>query len=240
MTEYGESETEVPLAGGWATPGVVRVGATVRRPVHADPTLRHALLRHLEQCGFDAAPRVLGLDSRGREILTFVDGGVPGQPWRFADDQIAAAAALLRRFHDATAGSPLAGEHEVVCHNDWGPNNTVMCAGRPVAMIDFDSAAPGTRLWDLGHSAWLWLDLGDAAYTGEEQRRRLVIFAAAYGAPALAPVAIAIHAVTRQTCLAVWAKRHGRASTEAWSRRSADWTTDNLVEPMLTSGHYWS
>ena len=33
-------------------------------------------------------------------------------------------------------------------------------------MIDFDTAAPGTRLWDLGYSVMSWLDLGDDGYTG--------------------------------------------------------------------------
>ena len=44
----------------------------------------HALLRHLEQAGFAAAPRLVGsgLDQDGRETLTFVDGEFtqPG-PW---------------------------------------------------------------------------------------------------------------------------------------------------------------
>jgi len=36
----------------------------------------HALLRHLEDVGFAAAPRLVGsgLDSDGREVLTFIDG----------------------------------------------------------------------------------------------------------------------------------------------------------------------
>jgi len=36
----------------------------------------HALLRHLEDVGFAAAPRPVGsgLDTDGREVLTFIDG----------------------------------------------------------------------------------------------------------------------------------------------------------------------
>ena len=34
------------------------------------PTV-HALLRHLEDAGFDGAPRALGFDDQGREMLTY-------------------------------------------------------------------------------------------------------------------------------------------------------------------------
>jgi hypothetical protein len=54
----------VPLAGGRATPGVVRVGDTVRRPLKPDSERVHALLALLERHGFDGAPRFLGIDPR--------------------------------------------------------------------------------------------------------------------------------------------------------------------------------
>jgi hypothetical protein len=53
---------------------------------------------------------------------------------------------LIRCFHEATAGSPLAGGAEIVCHNELGPHNTIFVDGRPVAFIDWDEAAPGSRL----------------------------------------------------------------------------------------------
>ena len=34
----------------------------------------HALLRHFERVGFEGAPRALGFDDRGREVLTYVEG----------------------------------------------------------------------------------------------------------------------------------------------------------------------
>ena len=52
----GGSIEEIPLMGGRATPGVVRVGNTVRRPVKADAEYTDALLLHLERCGFEGAP----------------------------------------------------------------------------------------------------------------------------------------------------------------------------------------
>ena len=62
---------EIPLEGGRITPGVVRVGETVRRPRNPNSEFVHEVLLHLESVGFDAAPRFLGIDEQGREILSF-------------------------------------------------------------------------------------------------------------------------------------------------------------------------
>ena len=63
---------EIPLFGGTANRGqVYRVGETVRRPLRPSAPGVHALLRHLEDVGFDGAPRVLGVDAEGREVLTY-------------------------------------------------------------------------------------------------------------------------------------------------------------------------
>jgi len=103
---------EVPLAGGWVTVGtVVRVGDTVRRPMRPNSTFAHGLLLRLERAGFDGAPRFLGVDERGREILRFL----PGR--------------LLRDFHTAAAG---------VVHGDPGQWNMLWSDGRATALVDFD------------------------------------------------------------------------------------------------------
>src|SRR5205807_1326107 len=60
------------LTGGRTTPGVVRIGNAVHRPVRAWTTTVHAVLRHLERAGFPEAPRVLGFDDRGREVLSYL------------------------------------------------------------------------------------------------------------------------------------------------------------------------
>ena len=115
----------------------MHVGNTVRRPTGPHSPFVHRLLHHLEAVGFEAAPRLLGVDEQGREVLSFIDGWVPPNLDHFPDE-ILAAARLLRGLHDATAGSELAGGHEVVCHNDPSPCNYVFVDGRPVALIDFD------------------------------------------------------------------------------------------------------
>jgi hypothetical protein len=148
------------------------------------PTV-HAFLRHLEHAGFDGAPRVLGMDDAGREMLTFLDGAVlgagpawrPGQPtlwpeWAQTDECLAASARLLRRFHDAAASftpphdsvwrqhnSPALGSDEIVCHGDIGPHNTVYRDGVPVGFIDWDSCRPNHPLVEFGTAAWHYVPL---------------------------------------------------------------------------------
>ena len=157
-----DEDLEIPLAGGWATEGVVRVGQTVRRPRGANADFVEQLLGHLERVGFNAAPRHLGVDEQGRDILEYFDGQVStdcaGITW--SDEQLSGAMALLRRFHDATAGSDLAAGEEVVCHGDFGPWNLIWVGDGPVSIIDFDNAAPSRRLDDVGYAVWKHLNLG--------------------------------------------------------------------------------
>ncbi|MGH3747793.1 MAG: phosphotransferase [Micromonosporaceae bacterium] len=67
------------------------------------------------------------------------------------DDSLRRVAELLRELHNLTAGVALADGHEVVCHNDLSPKNTVyrdLGAGlRPVGFIDWDICLPGTGTW---------------------------------------------------------------------------------------------
>ncbi|RAK36612.1 phosphotransferase family enzyme [Actinoplanes lutulentus] len=142
------------LGGGRLTPGVVKIGETVRRPKSA---FTRTLLRHLAQAGFDGAPKYLGRDELDRDILAFLPGDVPAK-WRaLTDDQVAAGGSLLRRFHEASrALAERLGDGPVICHNDAGPNNTVFRHARPIAFIDFDFAAVGDPLEDVAYMAWSW------------------------------------------------------------------------------------
>ena len=107
---------EVPLTGGNVTAGVVRVGETVRRPAGPWTPAVHALLRHLEGVGFAGAPRALGFDDRGREVLSYVEGHA-AWPWdAFAplasDEGLRRVADLISAYHAAQAGGRVVG---VVC-----------------------------------------------------------------------------------------------------------------------------
>jgi phosphotransferase family enzyme len=166
--------TEVPLEGGDVHIGenvVVRVGDTVRRPVGAHTPAVHALLRHFEHVGFDGAPRLLGVDDDGREVLTFVVGDAAVAPVPNGDETVWEIGTLLRAMHDAQAGfghslhatwqrmvgAPPTGE--VVCHNDLFWPNVVFRDGHPIALIDWDLAAPAPRLHDLASAANFWVAL---------------------------------------------------------------------------------
>ena len=184
---------EVPLTGGRVTAAVVRVGETVRRPIRPNSQFVRMLLDQLHERGFDGAPRSLGPDEQGRQIFTYLPGHVPPDlDPSIPDSTLAAAAVLIRRFHDATAGTEIAGGDEVVCHNDLSPCNFVFREGAPVGIIDFDAAATGERLEDLGYAIFLWLNLGTDGPPLDEQARRMELFCRAYGIDADATVVAAI------------------------------------------------
>jgi Ser/Thr protein kinase RdoA (MazF antagonist) len=182
-----DDDEEIPLGGGDVTAGVVRVGDTVRRPVQAHTPAVHALLRHLEQAGFDGAPRVLGIDDQGREILSFMPGLVPPRPlapWAVTDAGLASVGRLLRRYHEAAAGfvpppgaawdvpsdppelPPMTIPAELVGHCDVTPDNVVFHDGpepEAYALIDFDLARPTSRLMDVMNTLRHWAPLSDPA-----------------------------------------------------------------------------
>src|SRR5499427_8547213 len=98
------SEAEIPLQEGRTTPAVVRVGQTVRRPPRLTSEFVHVLLEHLAAVGFEDAPRFLGTDDKGRDILSYIEGDVPAELSWHKDEVLVAAAQLIRKFHDATVG----------------------------------------------------------------------------------------------------------------------------------------
>ncbi|MGR6922360.1 phosphotransferase [[Actinomadura] parvosata] len=174
--------SETPLPGGFVN-AVVRAGDTVRRVPGPRAAYVHELLRLFERRGWAGAPRFLGLDERGREILSYVDGHVAWEERQpdgvTSEESLARVAGLVREFHDLTEGSALAGGGEVVCHNDLSPKNTVYRDGgaglRPVAFIDWDIAAPGRRVHDVGHVCWQYAGLAPGAEPAEAARRVRVI-----------------------------------------------------------------
>jgi hypothetical protein len=180
-------EPEEPLAGGAQTPGLVRVGSTVRRPRHTQSEFVDALLGHLEAVGFSGAPRSLGYDKQGRQVLTYVEGSVPhATPFGLSDAQLLSATTLIRDYHDATATSALRDGQEVVCHGDLGPHNTVFRGDAAVALIDWDGdVQPGRRADDFAHAVWCFADLIEAAVPLAEQARRTRLMCQAY--PGMTP-----------------------------------------------------
>jgi hypothetical protein len=79
-----------------------------------------ALLSHLHAVGFDGAPRPLGIDERGREVLSFIPGTVP---WPDRFDLLEPRKRLVRvapRVH-LGHGAPL---KTSISHNQQGGANT--------------------------------------------------------------------------------------------------------------------
>jgi hypothetical protein len=199
-----DGTAEHPLAGG-GMGGAVRVGRTVRRPAGPwTPTVQR-LLAHLRDRGVTEVPEALGVDAAGRDVTSYLPGTVPQYPlppWVWTDDVLVEAARVLRRVHDATAGFDRSGAvwrlpahepAEVVCHNDAAPYNLVLRDGHVTGLIDWDTAAPGPRAWDLAYLAYRLVPLGPAAADPgpvplPERARRLRLLCQAYGGPTTADV----------------------------------------------------
>lgn len=175
-------QVEEPLAGGNLDDQIVRVGDTVRRTAGAWTPAVHALLEHLASGGYPA-PRPMGLDEKGREILSYEPGDAvhPDHLHHTASLKgLERAARLIADYHDAqqTFGAPVdaewrdngrdpTGSDEVLAHNDFAPWNLI--AGPRWVYIDWDLVAPGRRHWDLAwalHSfAGLWPEAGHSQTT---------------------------------------------------------------------------
>jgi Ser/Thr protein kinase RdoA (MazF antagonist) len=179
-------DPEVELPRGDVTEGVVRVGGTVRRPHQPQSLAVAGYLDHLERVGFDGSPRYLGRDARGRDVLTYLDGDVAGDPperWAASDELLASVGRLLRRLHTASEGylsdsgfappdgslwshqrvrSPVPVPQltpELVTHMDVTPQNVVVRDGRATGLVDFDMAGPAPRLLDAYNTAMHWVPL---------------------------------------------------------------------------------
>jgi hypothetical protein len=177
------SESEQPLTGGRMTPGLVRIGDTVRRPQNHRSAYVQSVLLHLEAVGFDGAPRFLGVDGQGREILTYIDGEVlDGSPALISDPRLGSAARLIREFHRATARTALAEGEEVVCHGDLGHHNTVFRGECAVGLIDWDEGVgPGSRLVDFAHAVWCYAGVGERHLPASYQAHAVTVMCDVYG-----------------------------------------------------------
>lgn len=151
----------------------VRVGDEVLRPAGANTEAMRQLLTHLEERGFQGAPRVVGSEPDGAVRLTWVEGWVPdeNEAWKLNAEALELVGELLRQYHDSVRGfAPEAGfeegpqavaEGDIVCHGDIAPRNTVFRDGRAVAFIDWDGIWVAPALWDLGHALWQFAPICD-------------------------------------------------------------------------------
>lgn len=174
------------LLPGGGSGGAWRVGDTVRRRTGPWTPAVHDLLLHLERVGFERAPRVLGFDELGREVLTYLPGETadpqPWPAWTRSEAAMLDAADWLREYHDAVAAyAPpqdaawRLGEHwrpgRIVAHNDAGPHNAAWLGGRIRGFFDWDFAGPAEPVWDLAYLAFAWVPLYDSELDADRPRR---------------------------------------------------------------------
>lgn len=198
------TEHEIPLHGG-EMQNVVRVGNTVRRQGGAWTPTIHALLKHLEKVGFEGAPRALGFDEQGREVLSFIEGEVTSggrtpHAYMWSSGTLTATAKLLKRVHEATSTFKIPTDAKwlwkenatdgtrVICHNDIALWNTVFRHQKPVAFIDWDLAAPGPAESEVAYALWcfvpLWHDEKPRPgmnFGVQDRAKRIRLFCDAYG-----------------------------------------------------------
>ncbi|SDS08787.1 Phosphotransferase enzyme family protein [Paraoerskovia marina] len=160
-----DSEHEQPLSGGNVNE-VVRSGDTVRRSAGPWTPTVHAWLAWVRAHGVLTVPAPLGVDGRGREILSWTPGETASGPhaaWVWARRTRLEVGAMLRAVHDVSAGFSTVGATwrsavhepaEVICLNDVAPYNLVHDGERVVGFIDVDMASPGPRAWDLAYLAY--------------------------------------------------------------------------------------
>ena len=156
-------------------------GEVVYRDLKPQSKSIHRLLLHLEKKGIGFTPRFLGISEDNMEMLSFVEGEtIDDYPLQNDINNkiitIRQAAQMLKAFHDGTVDFKLNPEDiwfleykgelqkEVICHNDFAPYNVTFKNFKPVGLIDFDTACPGPRIWDIAYAVYRFVPLSEEVY----------------------------------------------------------------------------
>lgn len=220
---------------------IVRSGEVVHRPAGFWSPSVHLLLNHLRRVGFRAAPEPRGFDADGNEVLTFIEGEVSNYPYSQAalsQEALETAAQLLRSYHDASATFvsratrdlawmlPPQEPTDVICHGDYAPYNVVFDGCQAVAIIDFDTAHPGPRTWDVAYALYRWSPLhspdnpdrwGDFV----SQIKRAKHFCDAYGLPNIDRTTIIDSAIARLQALVDFIRAEAAQGNETFQAHMA-------------------
>jgi Ser/Thr protein kinase RdoA (MazF antagonist) len=194
---------EEVLTGGFVNT-VTRSGNVVFRSGGLWTESVQHVLRHLEAKGCSFAPKALGIDKRGRDMISFLPGESMWRPWKShqrGGDALIQIANILKQVHDATrdlvfpdatvwrTGPAGKSPEQIIRHGDLGPWNTLWDGNTLTGLIDWDFAEPGRAITDLAQLALYfvplrgdkgWLDAGFSE--APDYVHRLNVICGAYGA----------------------------------------------------------
>ena len=221
--------------------GPFRWGDIVLRPVRPWTVSVHALLASLRRHGFAAAPLPRGCDAEWERVtyLPGATGDLDENVEMRSELALRSAASLLRRYHDCSALSlpelavdctwqlPAREPSEVICHGDFAPYNVVLNDGEVTGIIDFETAHPGPRSWDLAYAVYRWAPLssgiGVEGLDGlDSQIRRTRIFADAYGMSLAERRALPDTVIERLGALLTFMEQEAAGGVERYRRNLQD------------------
>lgn len=221
---------------------IARIKDQVHRPAGAWTPYVHNLLQHLRLQGFAGAPEPIGFTAEGHEIVSYVAGDVSNYPLSEAAASVAAlisAADLLRKYHDASvvfvrglkgdepwllpAREPI----EVMCHGDYAPYNVALDGNRAIGIIDFDTAHPGPRVWDITYALYRWSPLTnphnlDGFGSEDEKIARCRLFCDVYGLSKTGRAGLILLVVERLQYLVEFMQAEADTGNEAFQANLAD------------------
>lgn len=227
MSEQRAHEHE--LSGGNASGTVVRIEGTVRKPSTDATAHVHRFMQAIRAYGVDV-PATFGRDEQGRQIIEFVPGQLALEADPLTRLQLHRVGAMVREIHDASAGFtpdhdafwqtaiPTPG-NELVCHNDLAPWNLII--GERWVFIDWDAAAPSTRLWDLAYSAQAFA-LSNVRKPPVEAARDLAAFVDGYGAERALRIALPAAMLRRTEAMLHLLSSSHEAGREPWASMFAE------------------
>lgn len=168
---------------------VYRDGDIVYRDRKPQSKTISRLLLLLEKKGIQFTPRFLGTKDVNQEMLSFVEGETiedypPQNDIQSKMMTVQLAAKMLREYHDATLDFESRDddiwflsyegnlEKEVICHNDFAPYNVTFKHHKPIGLIDFDTACPAPRIWDVAYAVYRFVPLSMDVYDPNTNKYR--------------------------------------------------------------------